>query len=62
MADMNTPTNGRPKLVLLIDTDPATRQCVGAAARAEPDWSWFRLGTAWPGSKFSSVCPSAFVS
>jgi CheY-like chemotaxis protein len=28
MADMNLATNGRPRLVLLIDADPATRQLV----------------------------------
>jgi DNA-binding NtrC family response regulator len=28
MADMNPATNGRPRLVLLIDADPATRQLI----------------------------------
>ena len=31
MADTNGPTNGHPRLVLLVDTDPGTRRVVAAA-------------------------------
>ena len=59
---MNTSTNGRPNLVLLIDSDPATRQSVVPLLVRSGMELVQRLATAWPGLRFSSVYRSAFVS